>query len=252
MRPVIFVVDNDQGVARLVHQALKVEGFTVFTFASAGEVMNQGAKPNLFLLSRRLPDRDGLELCAEIRQSPLWDDVPVILLSEEISERELVEGLRLADDYIGKPFSAAVLVARIHAVLRRAKQYHLASRVIVGDFELDAESMTVQVKGRTIEVTVLEFRLLAYLAANLGKTFRRDQLLNAVWDARSVTLRTVDVHVRRLREKIEIQPETPRYLQTIRGRGYRLVVPQHASIVRRAVKVQRRADHAAGTATIAV
>jgi DNA-binding response OmpR family regulator len=252
MRPVIFVVDSDQGVARLVRQALKAEGFSVFTFSTAGEVLNHGAKPNLFLLSRRLPDRDGLELCAEIRQSPLWNDVPVIFLSGQISERELVEGLRLADDYIAKPFSAAVLVARIHAVLRRAKQYHLASRVIVGDFELDGESMTVQIKGRAVEVTTLEFRLLAYLAANLGKTFRRDQLLNAVWDARSVTLRTVDVHVRRLREKIETRPDAPRYLQTIRGRGYRLVVPQYSSIVRESAKAQRGADHSAAPVTMPV
>jgi two-component system phosphate regulon response regulator PhoB len=139
-----------------------------------------------------------------------------------------VAGLQLADDYITKPFSPLELVARVQAVLRRTDKQQSPSRLTVGDLELDGESMAVQVRGQMVSVTAIEFRLLAFLAMNLGRTFRRDQLLDAVWDARFVTPRTVDVHVRRLREKIEPQPETPRYLQTIRGKGYRLV-PQDVS-----------------------
>ena len=227
MRPVAFVVDGDSSVVRLLRSALDAEGFKVRTFATAAEVLGQATRPHLFLLDRTLPDKDGLELCTEIRQSPLWADVPVIFVTSRSSEWERVEGLRIADDYILKPFSSLELVARVHAVLRRAKQNHLSSRLIVGDLDLDAESMTVQVKGRAVNVTLIEFRLLAYLASNLGRTFRRDQLLDAVWDARSVTLRTVDVHVRRLREKIEAMPDAPQFLQTVRGKGYRLCPPPH-------------------------
>lgn len=230
MRPVIFVVDDDPAVVRLLRYALEADDFTVRTFATAGEVLNQGTRPQLFLLDRGLPDKDGLELCSEIRQSPLWADVPVIFVTGKCSESDRVAGLRLADDYVAKPFSSLELVARVHAVLRRTKYYHPPSRMIVGDLELDAESMTVQVQGRAISVTVLEFRLLAFLASNLGKTFRRDQLLDAVWDARFVTPRTVDVHVRRLREKIEARPEAPRYLQTVRGKGYRLAPPPYLPV----------------------
>jgi DNA-binding response OmpR family regulator len=223
MRPVIFVVDNDPSVIHLLRYALEAEDFVVRAFATAADVLNQSARPHLFLLDRMLPDKDGLELCSEIRQSPLWADVPVIFVTGKNSESERVEGLRLADDYIAKPFSSLELVARVYAVLRRTKQNHVASRLTVGDLELDAESMTVEVQGRAVGVTALEFRLLAYLAENLGRTFRRDQLLDSVWDSRFVTPRTVDVHVRRLREKIEAQPEAPQYLQTVRGRGYRLI-----------------------------
>jgi DNA-binding response OmpR family regulator len=223
MRPVIFVVDSDPSLICLLRYALEAEDFVVRAFATAADVLSQSTKPNLFLLERRLPDKDGLELCSEIRQSLLWADVPVIFVTGQNSESERVEGLRLADDYIAKPFSSPELVARVHAVLRRTQHYHVASRLTVGDLELDAESMTVQVQGRDVNVTALEFRLLAYLASNLGRTFRRDQLLNSVWDSRFVTPRTVDVHVRRLREKIEAQPEAPQYLQTVRGKGYRLI-----------------------------
>jgi len=225
MRPLIFVVDDDPASARLLRHTLEAEEFSVRTFAAASEVLNEGTRPQMFLLDRALPDRDGLALCGEIRQSPLWCDVPVIFVTGKTSESELVEGLKLADDYIAKPFSPAELVARVEAVLRRSHQLDLPSRLIVGDLELDAETMQVLVQGRWVSVTFMEFRLLAFLASNPGKTFRREQLLNAVWDARFVTPRTVDVHVRRIREKIENDPERPQYVQTVRGKGYRLAPP---------------------------
>jgi DNA-binding response OmpR family regulator len=223
MRSVIYVVDDDPVIVRLLRQALVGEDFVVRSFSSAAEVLNQGTKPHLFLLDRALPDMEGLALCSEIRRSPLWSDVPVIFVTGKCSENDRIEGLRLADDYVVKPFSPLELVARIQAVLRRTRPRPASPQLSVGDLELDEESMSVRVEGRTVNVTVLEFRLLAYLASNLGKAFRRDQLLDAVWDARFVTPRTVDVHVRRLREKIESQPENPRYLQTVRGKGYRFV-----------------------------
>jgi DNA-binding response OmpR family regulator len=225
MHPVIFVVEDDPAIARQLRLALEADGFAVRIFTTAAEVLNESTKPYLFLLDRGLPDRDGLELCSEIRQSSLWAEVPAIFVTEQGSESERVAGLRLADDYIVKPFSSLELVARVHAVLRRARKPHIPPRLIVGDLELDMESLTIQVQGRPVGVTIREFRLLEYLASNLGRTFRRDQLLDALWETRFVTPRTVDVHVRRLREKIEIRPEEPRYLQTVRGVGYRLILP---------------------------
>lgn len=238
MRPVIFVVDDDPAISRLLRYTLEAEGFAVHTFSTASSALDlaSGMKPALFLLEMVLPDKDGLDLCSEIRQSPHWAQTPVIFVTGKASEMDHVAGLQLADDYITKPFSPLELVARVQAVLRRTDKQQSPSRLTVGDLELDGESMAVQVRGQMVSVTAIEFRLLAFLAMNLGRTFRRDQLLDAVWDARFVTPRTVDVHVRRLREKIELQPEMPRYLQTIRGKGYRLVpqnvpqdVLQHAS-----------------------
>ncbi len=223
MRPVIFVVAGDPDSARLFRSVLEVEHFAVRAFATAAEVLDQTSRPDLFLLDRELPDADGLELCSDIRKSPLWADLPVIFVSNRCSESERVAGLMLADDYIAKPFSSLELVARVRAVLRRTRHDQAPSRLMAGDLELDSESLTVQVRGRSVRMTVMEFRLLAYLALNMEKSFSRDQLLHAVWDARFVTPRTVDVHVRRVREKIEPHPEMPRYLQTIRGKGYRLV-----------------------------
>jgi len=231
MKPVIFVVDDDPAISRLLRHTLEAEGFSVRTFATASSVLSlaPGIKPSLFLLDVALPDKDGLDLCSEIKQSPYWAQSPVIFVTGRDSEMDRVAGLRLADDYITKPFSPLELVARVQAVLRRVDKQQAPSRITIGDLELDAESMEVQVRGQMVSVTAMEFRLLAYLALNIGRAFRRDQLLDAVWAARFVTPRTVDVHVRRLREKIELQPETPRYLQTVRGKGYRLA-PQDGPV----------------------
>ncbi|MGD0268958.1 MAG: response regulator transcription factor [Candidatus Sulfotelmatobacter sp.] len=234
MKPAIFVVDDDPAMARLLRYTLEAEGFAVRIFSTADSILNLAPdmKPALFLLDMVLPDKSGLDLCSEIRQSPHWGQTPVIFVTGKTSEMDRVAGLQLADDYIAKPFSPLELVARVQAVLRRTDKQQSPSRLTIGDLELDGESMTVQVRGQMVSVTAMEFRLLAHLALNIGKTFRRDQLLDAVWDARFVTPRTVDVHVRRLREKIEPQPEAPRYLQTVRGKGYRLVsqdVPANGS-----------------------
>lgn len=223
MRPVIFVVDSDTDAVRLLRGVLEAQNFAVRTFATARDVLGQVVPPQLFLLERTLPDQDGLKLCSRISRSPLWAGLPIIFVTEKSSEEDRVAGLRVADDYIIKPFSPLELVARLRAVLRRARPRQTSSRLRAGDLELDADTLTVHIHGRTIGMTAMEFRLLAYLALNSEKTFTRDELLGAVWNSAFVTPRTVDVHVRRLREKIEPQPEAPRYLQTIRGRGYRLI-----------------------------
>jgi two-component system phosphate regulon response regulator PhoB len=232
MRPVIFVVDDDPAVVRLLRHTLEAEGFAVRAFSSAREVLGsaQEIRPSLFLLDMTLPDATGLDLCCEIRLAPVWAQVPVIFVTARDSEKDLVSGLQMADDYVIKPFRPVELVARVQAVLRRFNRNDSQARVTVGELELDSESMTVKASGQDVGVTALEFRLLAFLASNIGRAFRRDQLLDAVWDARFVTPRTIDVHIRRLREKIEPQPEAPRYLQTVRGKGYRLAPQSEAPI----------------------
>jgi len=131
-----------------------------------------------------------------------------------------------ADDYISKPFSPRELIARVRAVLRRFEQ-PVVTNITTPDFELNSDSMTLSVRGKPVDATATEFRLLHFLASHPGKVFTRDQVLDAVWrDMSFVTPRSVDVYIRRLREKIERDPENPRYLRTVRGAGYKFESPK--------------------------
>jgi two-component system phosphate regulon response regulator PhoB len=176
-----------------------------------------------------LPGTDGFELCRHIRQTSALSEIPIIFLTAKTGEADRVKGLELGgDDYITKPFSPRELVARIRTVLRGVGQGPAPPEVLrFGDLEIDASSMTVQMQGRTVLTTVREFRLLEYLANHRGRVMTRDQLLDAVWkETPFVTPRSIDVYIRRLREKIEIDPRHPQYLKTLRGIGYRFEVPK--------------------------
>ncbi len=175
-----------------------------------------------------IPGGDGLDICRQVRQIPALALVPVIFLTAKAAEADRVVGLELgADDYITKPFSPRELVARVKAVLRRFDQPLAPNVVTAGDVEIDTGAMSLMVRGKIVPTTATEFRLLDYLARHTGRVFTRDQLLDAVWrDTAFVTPRSVDVYVRRLREKIERDPENPRLLRTVRGAGYRFEVPK--------------------------
>jgi len=178
-----------------------------------------------------VPGGDGLDLCRRLRLNPTLSSVPIIFLTARAAENDRVQGLELgADDYITKPFGTRELIARVRAVLRRFERPEAAANLTtlnVDDLEIDGSAMQLIVKGELIPTTATEFRLLDYLARHPGRVFSRDQLLDAVWgDARFVTPRSVDVYVRRIREKIEVDPETPRYLKTMRGAGYRFEIPK--------------------------
>ena len=186
-------------------------------------------KPALFLLDVMLPGTDGFELCRHIRQTPALSSTPIIFLTAKTAEADRIKGLELGgDDYITKPFSPRELVARIRSVLRGLGKSPSGSEVLrLGGLEIDVHSMTVQVEGRTVLTTVREFRLLEYLATHRGRVLTRDQLLDAVWkETPFVTPRSIDVYIRRLREKIETDPCHPQYLKTLRGIGYRFEVPK--------------------------
>jgi two-component system phosphate regulon response regulator PhoB len=169
-----------------------------------------------------VPGNSGFEVCRQIRASQDFARVPVIFLTARAGEEDRVRGLDLgADDYITKPFGTRELAARVRAVLRRFEQ-PVTTNIITPDFELRSDSMTLSVRGNATEVTATEFRLLHFLASHPGRVFTRDQVLDAVWrDLAFVTPRSVDVYIRRLREKIERDPENPRYLKTVRGAGYK-------------------------------
>jgi DNA-binding response OmpR family regulator len=230
-RPLVFVVEDEEDIARLISHNLRAAGFEVQSFVSGVSVISEGLRetPALFLLDVMLPGGDGFELCRRIRQTSVLSTTPIIFLTAKTSEADRVKGLELGgDDYITKPFSPRELVARVRSVLRGLRQTPPASEALrLGDLEIDVSSMTVQVQGRNVLTTVREFRLLEYLATHRGRVLTRDQLLDAVWkETPFVTPRSIDVYVRRLREKIEADPRHPQYLKTLRGIGYRFEVPK--------------------------
>lgn len=230
-RPLVFVVEDEEDIARLISHNLQAAGFEVLSFVSGGSVVSEALRemPALFLLDVMLPGTDGFEICRQIRQTPVLSSTPIIFLTAKTAEADRVKGLELGgDDYITKPFSPRELVARVRSVLRGLRQAPVSSEVLrLGDLEIDISSMTVQVQGRNVLTTVREFRLLEYLATHRGRVLTRDQLLDAVWkETPFVTPRSIDVYIRRLREKIETNPRHPQYLKTLRGIGYRFEVPK--------------------------
>jgi len=230
VKQTIFAVEDDSDISRLVRHHLESAGYGVRAFPTASGVVAEAEKqpPAMFLLDIMLPGGDGLELCRRIRQTPGLAMIPVIFLTAKTTESDKVIGLELgADDYIPKPFSPRELVARVRAVLRRFERPLAPAIVKVGEIEIDSGGMTLTVRGSLTQTTATEFRLLEYLARHPGRVFTRDQLLDAVWrDTHYVTPRSVDVYVRRIREKIEANPDEPRYLKTVRGAGYRFEVPK--------------------------
>ena len=224
MKQNILVLEDDLDIGNLVSHHLELGGFNVRLCVSGGDVMPMARKqpPVLFLLDIMVPGQNGFEVCRQIRESLDLARIPIIFLTARASEEDRVRGLDLgADDYITKPFGTRELTARVRAVLRRFEQ-PLTTSITTPDFELHSDSMTLSVRGKPTDITATEFRLLHFLASHPGRVYSRDQVLDAVWrDLSFVTPRSVDVYIRRLREKIEQDPEEPRYLKTVRGAGYK-------------------------------
>jgi DNA-binding response OmpR family regulator len=179
--------------------------------------------PDLLILDLMLPKLPGLEVCKEIRRDAGLNRLPILMLTARGEEADRVVGLEMgADDYVTKPFSPRELVARVKALLRRTEPIGEVERAIeVGRLLIDPSSYRVMRSGKPLTLSTLEFRLIYYLAARPNRVFTRDQLLDAVWGTdRFVTPRSVDVYIRRLREKIEMDPENPMHLKTVRGAGY--------------------------------
>jgi two-component system phosphate regulon response regulator PhoB len=226
----IFVLEDDDDIARLVQHHLEAAGFAARLFHTPANVIPDAERqaPALFLLDIMVPGGDGMDVCRRLRKHPALSTVPIIFLTARASENDRVLGLEMgADDYITKPFATRELVARVKAVLRRFERPTTPAVIRFEEIIIDANAMQLTVRGELTTTTATEFRLLDFLARHPGRVFSRDHLLDSVWgDARFVTPRSVDVYVRRIREKIEVDPENPRYLQTVRGAGYRFELPK--------------------------
>jgi DNA-binding response OmpR family regulator len=219
----ILVVDDKSNVRTLVREYLTEQGFLVAT-AENGQMALYAArqeKPDLILLDIMMPEMDGFEFIRTYRKEC---ETPIILLTARMEESDKVVGLELgADDYITKPFGMRELVARIHTVLRRAVQIpHPSPRLQIGEILLDRETHTVMVGDREVHLTPSEFDLLAILMNAPGRVFSRLDLLEDLQGTSfEGVARTIDVHVRNLRTKIEADPANPRYIETVFGIGYR-------------------------------
>ena len=230
----ILVVDDEKPISDIVKFNLDKEGYDVVTAYDGEEALKkvEAESPDLILLDLMLPKIDGLEVARQIRKE---HDTPIIMLTAKDSEIDKVLGLELgADDYVTKPFSNRELVARVKANLRRTASSNAASNeedeankeLEVGDLTIHPDAYTVSKRGENIELTHREFELLHYLARHLGQVMTREHLLQTVWGYDYFgDVRTVDVTVRRLREKIEDNPSHPEWLVTRRGVGYYLRNP---------------------------
>lgn len=221
----ILVIEDDRDIVELVRYNLEKDGYQVFTATDGATGVAQVKKspPDLLVLDLMLPKLSGLEICKEIRRDAALNRLPILILTARGEEADRVVGLELgADDYVTKPFSPREFVARVKALLRRVEPAVATEKLIdVGALRIDPAAYRVTRAGKQVPLSTLEFRLLYYLAARPNKVFSRDQLLDAVWGTdRFVTPRSVDVYVRRLREKIEENPQYPSYVKTIRGAGY--------------------------------
>jgi phosphate regulon transcriptional regulator PhoB len=228
VRQRIAIIEDEADIVEMVRYNFRKEGFDVESY-SRGKEGVEGLRrnpPDLLLLDIMLPDEDGLTICRRLRSDDRLKSLPVVFLTARGEEIDRIVGLEIgADDYVVKPFSPRELVARVKAVLRRqGRSAEPEETVAVRDLRLDARTQDVTVRGAPVELSALEFKLLYFLASHPRQVFTRERLLDEVWGRDcSVTLRTVDVHIRRLREKIEQQPDDPEYIGTVRGSGYRLM-----------------------------
>jgi phosphate regulon transcriptional regulator PhoB len=221
----VLIVEDDKDIVELVRYNLEKEGYQTAVAADGLTALStlRRSPPDLVLLDLMLPKLPGLEVCREIRRDQSLNRLPILMLTARGEEADRVVGLEMgADDYVTKPFSPRELVARIKALLRRTEPAGDAEKSVeCRGLHIDPASYRVMRAGKPIALSTLEFRLLYFLARRPDRVFTRDQLLDAVWGTdRFVTPRSVDVYIRRLREKVEADPEKPEYLKTVRGAGY--------------------------------
>jgi phosphate regulon transcriptional regulator PhoB len=224
----IAIIEDEADIVEMVRYNFRKEGFEVESFTRGREGLEYLRRnpPDLLLLDIMLPDQDGFSICRQLRADERLKELPVVFLTARGEEVDRIVGLEIgADDYVVKPFSPRELVARVKAILRRqARPAEKSELVEIRGLRLDARTQDVSVRGNPVELSALEFKLLHFLASHPRQIFARERLLDEVWGRDcSVTLRTVDVHIRRLREKIEARPDEPEYIGTVRGAGYRML-----------------------------
>jgi DNA-binding response OmpR family regulator len=225
VRSKVLVVDDEPEAVELVEFNLRQAGYSVVTAADGADALNKArtTQPNLIVLDLMLPEVDGLEVCKMLRRDPATAAIPIVMLTAKAAEIDRVLGLELgADDYVTKPFSPRELVLRIKKLLQRDRtSQEEQDKLNFGDLHLDVPRHIVSWRGKSIGLTATEFKLLTVLAQRRGRVQSREQLLRDVWEYNNmVDTRTVDTHMRRLREKLG---PASKFLDTVRGVGYRFV-----------------------------
>ncbi len=223
----ILIIEDDLGIAEIERDYLQMEGFqaNIVTDGKSGIQEALGGGYDLILLDLMLPGTDGFQVCGALRQKL---DIPILIVTARLADEDKIRGLGVgADDYIEKPFAPSVLVARVKAHLAQYARIKGGSQgtgslLQAGDISIDAETRTVRVEGREVELKNKEFELLLFLARHPNMVFNRETLYERIWgmDAMGDNI-TVAVHINRLREKLEPDPANPKYIQTVRGAGYR-------------------------------
>jgi two-component system response regulator RegX3 len=225
----VLVVEDEEAIREGLIDVLVFHGYDVDSAATGPEGLDKAltGRFDLILLDIMLPGIDGYEICDRIRAKDRYQ--PIIMLTAKSSDEEIIHGLKLgADDYVPKPFSIQQLVLRVEAVLRRSQVGQEQARTLnVGDVEIDTENLSGKIGDEDIAFTKREIEVLCFLAENSDRPVSRDELLARVWGyARGLEIetRTVDIHIAKLRRKIEADPKEPQNLVTVRGAGYRLVM----------------------------
>jgi two-component system alkaline phosphatase synthesis response regulator PhoP len=224
----VLVVDDEPHIVEVVGDYLKQAGYRVLAARDGQTALTiaRSEHPDLVILDLMLPGGiDGLDVCRSMRQDPSLADVPIIMLTARIEETDRLIGLELgADDYVTKPFSPREVVARVRAVLRRAKRDGPPTGVIrIDELTIDTTNRSVSVAGQPVVLTPTEFDLLAVMARNPGRPFTRAQLMDLVYDVAYAGYdRAIDSHIKNLRRKIEVDPREPRYVLTVYGVGYKV------------------------------
>ena len=224
----ILIIEDEPNIRELVSYNLRAGGFLSLEAEDGvtGMQMAESEKPDLILLDIMLPGKDGYEICKELRSA--GNKTPIIMMTAKTDEVDKVLGLEFgADDYISKPFGVRELMARIKAVLRRFEgnngEEQAGEILRVDEISIDIGRHEVTVEGRKVDLTMKEFELLTFLTRNQGRAFSRDELLDKVWGINYLgESRTVDVHIRHLRKKMSLQEDEDKYIETIRGKGYKM------------------------------
>ena len=223
----VYIADDEESIRRIVAIGLKDGGYDTEEFADGSSLLNavRNRRPDAVILDWMMPQPDGLTVCRMLRENRETHDIPILMLTARGEELDRVLGLELgADDYIVKPFSVKELCARVKAVLRRTERHEAAEETALrhGTLSVDVMRHLVTRDSKPVELTAKEFDLLVMLMRNQGRVLTRDTLLDKVWGVEYYgDTRTVDVHVRYLRQKIEADPDNPELIQTVRGVGYK-------------------------------
>lgn len=222
----ILIVEDEEAIVEVVSRTLRRHGYETASAADGDDALEKAfsLRPDLVILDLMLPKMDGWEVCRRLKADRQTASVPVLMLTARREERDVVEGLEIgADDYMKKPFSLAELAARVKALLRRAGSGEEGRVVEDGDLRIEVDGETALLRGVPLDLSPTEFRLLEALARRMGRAVPREELLSKIWSFYGGDTRTVDVHISRLRKKLDDGKSPALAVNSLRGRGYRLL-----------------------------